>query len=250
MSLERILLLHEWVFRILHLQYSLWRKEIPVACHGVGWACSEIPAWVNDVRSQAENFSLAPADPCCGLTQACFGEYRYDKNPKPRTGNGRLVPRRHKAEGWWCALGTQFNFRLYDVVWVCAAALSKGAEAAEQKKGRGWAAWVGEGEGRGGLGWEEGPRDLCELVGGRLSNSIHMCLTLCCENLASTKAVSRILVCSQNPSKAWSTSYCWTYSPASNKTKPNKKNLPNWGWAYFAVVVLLRGLLPLASICF
>ena len=43
--------------------------------------------------------------------------------------------------------------------------LSKEAEAAVQKKGRGGAAWGGGGEGRGGLGWEEGPRDLCELVG-------------------------------------------------------------------------------------
>lgn len=41
---------------------------------------------MNGVQSQPEKFSLAPAAPCCDLTQAWPGEHRYDKNHNPSPG--------------------------------------------------------------------------------------------------------------------------------------------------------------------
>lgn len=109
-----------------------------------------------------------------------------------------------------------------------------------KRKGGSWAAGAGRGEGRGGLGWEEGPRDFCWL---HLPNPNHVCLILHYKNIYKGRTC---LLLAQFPKSLRSPRY---FTVLVGFILP-QNNLLDWDQFCFAVIVLLRKPLLLTSICF
>lgn len=146
MSLKQILLLCEWVCRILHLRCFLQRQEIPMVCWGqmgVGWACSLIPAWTYGVGSQPSR-RRGLSGTCRALLWPYAGliwDIPLRKNHQPSPG---VLPGLRSAWARWLRLnlpifpkGRWFN-PLRDGLWQ-ASAPSTGL----------WTVWVSSTAGRG-----------------------------------------------------------------------------------------------------